>query len=130
MRTLLIALGAVLIAWVLGVLVLYLAGRRWLAREIARLLPNVIGMFRGLVRDRRVSRIDKALLLLALAWFASPIDLIPEFIPVLGPLDDVVIGVLVLRRIVRRAGGPIASEHWKGDPATLDRLLRLARVAT
>src|SRR5207253_1910582 len=69
-------------------------GRRTAAREVAALLPNLFGLFKGLVRDPRVPRGSKALLLFGAAWVASPIDLIPEFIPVLGPLDDAVVAAL------------------------------------
>ena len=62
------------------------------------------------------------------AWIASPIDLIPEFIPILGPLDDAVVAALILRHIVRRAGPAVVAEHWQGDAETLQTLLRVAGV--
>lgn len=89
-------------------------------------MPNVIVLLRGLLRDPRVPRSSKWLLALALAWLASPIDLIPEFVPVLGPLDDAVVVALVLRRVLRTAGPEVLKEHWRGDERTLARLLRLA----
>jgi hypothetical protein len=61
-------------------------------------------LFKGLIGDPRVPRSSKALLLFGAAWIASPIDLIPEFIPLLGPLDDAVVAALILRRLVRTAG--------------------------
>jgi uncharacterized membrane protein YkvA (DUF1232 family) len=64
------------------------------------------------------------LLLFGIAWIASPIDLIPEFIPFLGPLDDAVVTALILRRLVKTAGPHVVEEHWHGDPATISRLLR------
>ena len=63
---------------------------------------------------------------IGLVWVASPIDLIPEFIPVLGPLDDAVVVALILRRLARTAGREVIEEHWRGDPATIARLLGLA----
>jgi uncharacterized membrane protein YkvA (DUF1232 family) len=63
-----------------------------------------------------------------IAWIVSPIDLIPEFVPVLGPLDDAVVGALVLRHVVRKSGPGIVAEHWRGDDATLRVLLRVAGV--
>jgi uncharacterized membrane protein YkvA (DUF1232 family) len=91
-------------------------------------LPNLIRLFRGLIRDPRVPRRSKAILVFGAAWVASPIDLIPEFIPLLGPLDDAVVAALVLRHLLRTAGRDVITEHWQGDPATLDRLVRLAGI--
>src|SRR5690348_3277757 len=96
---------------VLGALVLL--GRRSAAREVARLLPNLALLFKGLLGDERVPRRSKALLVVAAAWIASPIDLIPEFIPFLGPLDDAVVAALVLRHLVRIAGEEVVTEHWR-----------------
>jgi uncharacterized membrane protein YkvA (DUF1232 family) len=62
----------------------------------------------------------------AIAWFVWPIDLVPEFIPVLGPLDDVVVAALVLRHVLRKAGPDVIAEHWSGDQASLGILLRVA----
>lgn len=104
---------------------LYLLGKRTAAREVAALLPNLLMLFKGLVKDPRVPRSSKVLLVLGGLWVASPIDLIPEFIPVLGPLDDAVVAALILRHVLRTAGREVVAEHWRGDPATLDRLLRL-----
>jgi uncharacterized membrane protein YkvA (DUF1232 family) len=101
------------------------AGRRTAAREVAALLPNLLRLFKGLVRDPRVPRRSKVLLLFGAAWIASPIDLIPEFIPVLGTLDDAVVAALILRHLLRTAGRDVVADHWRGNPATLDRLLRL-----
>ena len=128
MRTLLIALGVAIGVWVIAVVALLVAGRRTAASELATLLPNLILLFRGLVRDPRVPRGSKIWLGIAIAWFVSPIDLIPEFIPVLGPLDDAVVAALVLRHVLRRAGRGVVTEHWRGDPATLDTILRVARA--
>jgi len=130
MRELLIA-GAVLVAvWVLAVAALFLFGRKTTARELVSLLPNLIRLFRGLLGDERVPRSSKALLVLAGLWLASPIDLIPEFLPGIGALDDAVIAALVLRHLVKRAGPEIVRSHWQGDPRSLGVLLRLAGVAS
>jgi uncharacterized membrane protein YkvA (DUF1232 family) len=90
------------------------------------LLPNVLVLFKGLIRDERVPRGSKALLVLGAAWVASPIDLIPEFIPFLGPLDDAVVAALVLRHVLRTAGDDVIAERWRGEPETLNRLLRFS----
>ena len=129
MRALLIGLAIAFGVWILAIVGLVVAGRRTHAKELATILPNLLLLLKGLAGDPRVSRIDKALLVVGAAWVASPIDLIPEFIPVLGPLDDVVVVALILRRLVRRAGPDVVAEHWRGDPATLQRILRLVRAA-
>ncbi len=125
MSTLLIALGATACAYAVAVLALFLAGRRTAARELAMLLPNLALLFKGLIGDPRVPRRSKALLLFGLAWFASPIDLIPEFIPFLGPLDDAVVAALILRWLARTAGREVVRDHWRGDQAIIERVLRL-----
>lgn len=123
MRTLLLAAGVALVIYVLLVAVLMLAGRRTAAREIVLLLPNFAMLFKGLIGDRRVPRHSKALLLFGVAWIASPIDLIPEFIPFLGPLDDAVVVALILRHLARSAPDGVIQEHWRGQPETIARLL-------
>lgn len=119
----------VLIAiWTVLVIVLLLAGRALLARELALLLPHLVRLFTGLLRDPRVPLRAKVALALASLWLASPIDLIPEFIPILGPLDDAIVAALTLRFVLSTTDGALIREHWHGEPATLDRLLRLASI--
>jgi uncharacterized membrane protein YkvA (DUF1232 family) len=110
------------------VLTLVLAGRRVAARELALLIPNLLLLFKDLGTDARVPRSAKIALVVGGLWLASPIDLLPEFLPVLGPLDDAVVAALVLRHMAKRAGTDVVREHWRGTPATLDRLLRAARI--
>ena len=125
-RTVLIALGIAAGLWVVSIVGLLVIGRRTAARQLAMLLPNLVRLFRALLRDPRVPMGTKILLGLAIAWFVSPIDLVPEFIPVLGPLDDAVVAALVLRHVLRKAGRGVIAEHWSGDQATLGVLLRVA----
>jgi len=125
MRTWLAWLGVALLVWAVAVALLYAVGRRLAARELVTLLPNLVRMCRALLRDPRVPRGSKLLVWFAVVWFVSPIDLVPEFIPVLGPLDDAVLAALVLRHLVRRAGPTVVAEAWPGEPATLERMLRL-----
>jgi uncharacterized membrane protein YkvA (DUF1232 family) len=129
MRELLIAGITLVIIWLVAVLILLLLGRRTLARELLTLLPNLARLFRGLIGDPRVPGSSKALLLLAGIWLASPIDLIPEFLPGIGGIDDAVVAALVLRHLVRRAGADVVREHWHGDPHTIGLVLRSARAA-
>ena len=128
MRWLLIG-GIVLVAlWALAIAVLVWLGRRTAARELVTLLPNLLRLFRALLRDPRVPRSSKILLVLGATWLVSPIDLIPEFLPGVGPLDDAVVAALVLRHLVRRAGSDVVREHWSGDPRTSAIVLRIARA--
>jgi uncharacterized membrane protein YkvA (DUF1232 family) len=76
-----------------------------------------------------VPRSSKVLLLFGAFWLVSPIDLIPEFLPGVGALDDAVVAALVLRHVVKRAGPDIVGDHWRGDPRTIGLLLRAARVS-
>jgi len=114
--------------WALLVGVLVLAGRAFLARELAALLPNLIRLFAGLIRDRRVPLRAKIVLALASLWLASPIDLIPDFIPVAGSLDDAIVAALTLRFVLRTTDRAVLGEHWRGDPRTLERILRLVSL--
>jgi uncharacterized membrane protein YkvA (DUF1232 family) len=124
-RTLLVVLVALVGAWLLVIGALILAGRRTAAARLATVIPNLVLLFKGLIRDPRVSRGSKLWLALGAAWIASPIDLIPEFIPFLGPLDDAVVAALILRHVLRTAGPEVVADHWRGDPATLEWILRL-----
>ena len=123
LRGLLIAAAVVIAIWALVIGILYITGRKTQARELAGLLPNLLLLFKGLLRDPRVPRSSKTLIGFAVVWIASPIDLVPEFIPVLGPLDDAVVAALVLRYVVRRTDRSVLDEHWRGNPAFLDRIL-------
>jgi len=115
----------VIAIWIVVVVVLVVVGRFVLARELALLVPNLIRLFGGLLRDARVPLRAKIVLAVATVWLASPIDLIPEFIPIVGSVDDAVVAALALRFVLRTTDGAIVREHWRGDPATLERLLRL-----
>ena len=128
MHTLLFTLAIIVAVWVVLIGALLLAGRGGTARQVATFLPNLILLFRRLWRDPRVPRGSKLLLGFGLVWLASPIDLIPEFVPVVGPLDDAIVAALILRSVARRVGKSVLAEHWRGDPATLDTFFRLARI--
>jgi uncharacterized membrane protein YkvA (DUF1232 family) len=128
-RTLLVAIAIVAALWLAAVVVLLLAGKKTAAREVAVLVPNLLALFRGLLGDPRVSRGTKAWIGVAVVWLLSPIDLIPEFIPIAGPLDDAIVAALVLRHVLKRAGRDVVESHWRGDPATIRRLIGHAAPA-
>jgi uncharacterized membrane protein YkvA (DUF1232 family) len=124
-----IVLGVIAV-WIVVVIVLVVVGRVLLARELALVLPNLIRLFGGLLRDRRVPIPAKIVLGIASLWLASPIDLIPEFIPIVGALDDAIVAALALRFVLHSTDGAVIREHWHGDPATLARLLRFASIGS
>jgi len=123
----LIGILVVVGVWVIAIAGLAVAGRRSAARELVTLLPNLVMLFRGLLHDPRVSRGSKALVWFAIVWVVSPIDLIPEFIPIAGPLDDAIVAALVLRHVLQRSGVDVVAEHWRGDPATLNLIVGVRR---
>lgn len=129
MRALLLALGIAAAVWFAAVLLLFLAGKKSAARELVVLLPNLLALFRGLLGDLRVPRGTKLWIGFAIAWIVSPIDLIPEFIPIAGPLDDAIVAALVLRHVLKRAGREVVEGHWRGDPATLRLILRAGGIS-
>ena len=122
LRLLLVAAALVALSWV----TLVLLARRLppgLARDLAAFLPACVTAARRLRTDPRVPRRAKLALLVAIAWVLSPIDLIPEFLPVIGPLDDVVVVVLVLRYAARAVPREVLLTAWPGEPKLLERLL-------
>jgi uncharacterized membrane protein YkvA (DUF1232 family) len=124
-RTLLLGITVALALGLVMVVALFALGRPRTARELVALIPNLLRLFRGLIRDPRVPRRAKILLAVAALWLASPIDLLPEFLPVLGPLDDAIVAALVLRCVLRRTGADVLTENWSGAPETLERIVRL-----
>jgi uncharacterized membrane protein YkvA (DUF1232 family) len=125
-RSLLLILLVALVLWAAFVAALYAAGRRQDARAFARFVPDCVVLFRRLVGDPRVSRWQKVLLVLLIGYLAMPFDLVPDFIPVAGQLDDAIVVALVLRSVLRDAGPRLVAEHWPGPPQSLRTLLRLA----
>lgn len=120
-----IGLG-ILIVWAL-LIALLIAFRPRDARlgEVVRVIPDLLRLVRNLLGDRRVPLGARVALIVLLAWLISPIDLIPEFIPVLGPLDDVVVAILVLRYVARRVGPEELRRRWAGTPEGFALLSRL-----
>ena len=96
-----------------------------LLREAMRLLPDLLRLLRRLALDRGVPRAARVRLWLLLAYLAIPIDLVPDFVPVLGYADDAIVVSLVLRSVVRRAGGSVVRRHWTGTDDGLAALGRL-----
>jgi len=93
-------------------------------------LPNYLRLLGGLVTDKRVSVLDKLIVAGAIAYIVMPIDLIPDFIPFFGEIDDLYILILALQRLIANAGRPVLLSHWAGEPEDLaDLNLRQALTA-
>jgi uncharacterized membrane protein YkvA (DUF1232 family) len=126
MRNWLIGLGitiALLLAsW--GILII-LAKRLppGILRDPAAFIPDCVTTVRRLRKDPRVPRRAKIAVIMAGLWVASPIDLIPEFIPVIGPLDDIVVVALALRYAARQMPRDVVMAAWPGEPRLIERLL-------
>ncbi|MGN8244529.1 YkvA family protein [Cellulomonas soli] len=117
-----VAVGVMVLTWAL----LTVLARRLppgLLRDLAGFVPACVTAVRRLRRDPRVPRSARVAVVLAGLWVASPIDLIPEFLPVIGPLDDVVVVAIALRYAARRVPREVLLEAWPGDPRLLLRLL-------
>ena len=124
------------IAAALATIWLALAVTLWIAKpddiglqDMLRLLPDVLRLLKRLATDPQLPRRIRIVLIVLLAFIASPIDLIPDFIPVIGFADDVIITALVLRWVSRTAGADALTEHWPGTPAGLDALRRLCGLS-
>ena len=121
-RALLIAVVVLLVTW--GLMVV--AAKRLphgLLKDLAGFLPACLTTVRRLRNDPRVPRRAKVAILLAGLWLLSPIDLLPEFLPVIGPLDDVLVVALALRYAARSVPRPVLLDAWPADPRLLERLL-------
>ena len=108
------------------VLALFVLGRRGEARAVARFIPDCLVLFRRLLADDRVPRVRKLSLILMLGYLALPIDLIPDFIPVAGQLDDAILVALTLRFVLHGSGQELVDEHWPGPREGLAVVQRFA----
>jgi uncharacterized membrane protein YkvA (DUF1232 family) len=125
---LLISLGtALLVGWLITIIVL-LRIRRGTARitEATRLLPDLLRLLGRLARDRSLPRGARIRLWLLLCYLASPIDVVPDFIPLAGYADDVIVVIIALRSVVKAAGPDPLARHWPGTAEGLDVVRRLA----
>jgi uncharacterized membrane protein YkvA (DUF1232 family) len=99
--------------------------RRGMKRSVMHVItqiPSYVRLLVGLVGDRRVSRIDRFLVLAAVVYIVSPLDFIPDVIPFLGQVDDIFLLMTALQRMVERAGFTVLLDHWRGDPEELESL--------
>ncbi len=99
-------------------------------RELLGVIPDVLRLLRSLIGDRTAPLDVRIVLVGLVAWIVSPIDLIPEFIPVLGPLDDVVVAVVAMRYVRRRVGVEDLRKRWRGTDDAFALLLRVIGSGT
>lgn len=121
----------------IGIIWLALAVTLWITKpddvgiaDVMRLLPDVLRLLKRLAVDPAVPRRVRVALFALLAFIASPIDLIPDFVPVIGFADDVIITALVLRWVTRTAGPETLAARWPGTPDGLAALRRLCGIST
>jgi uncharacterized membrane protein YkvA (DUF1232 family) len=114
--------GIALAAYAAAVLALVALGRRADARALAGFIPDCVVLVRRLLRDGRVPRRAKVALGLLIAYLLMPLDLVPDFIPVAGQLDDAIVVALVLRWFLRAGGAALVREHWPGPEHALGAL--------
>ncbi|WP_248582747.1 DUF1232 domain-containing protein [Nocardioides sp. InS609-2] len=111
---------------------LYMIGRReqdpMRLKDLLRLVPDVIRLFRRLAADPTLPRGLRIKLALLVGYLISPIDLVPDFIPIVGYADDAIIVALALRSVARSAGADALDRHWPGTPEGLRALKRLSGV--
>jgi uncharacterized membrane protein YkvA (DUF1232 family) len=122
-------LAGLLLLWVVFAIVLWSAKPDEFAiRDAVRLLPDVLRLIKRLAADPETPRGVRVRLGLLLGYLALPVDLVPDFIPVLGYADDAIVVAIVLRSATRAAGSDSLDKHWPGTPEGLSALKRLCRL--
>jgi uncharacterized membrane protein YkvA (DUF1232 family) len=120
-----IVLGLVLL-WVAALVLFWaLRPKDVSIREVVALVPDVLRLLRSIVGDRSAPLGVRIVLVGLVAWIISPIDLIPDFIPVLGPVDDIVVAVVAMRYVRRRLGAEDLRRRWTGTDAGFAVLSRV-----
>jgi uncharacterized membrane protein YkvA (DUF1232 family) len=125
----LVAVGALIAIWLLLVAVIWLhRPSRELAMPALRALPDIVRLARRLLADPRTPRRHRIALVVLIVWLVSPIDLLPEFLPGIGPLDDIVAAAVILGWIGRETGRARLEELWPGDAAGFGVVARMLRL--
>ena len=123
---LVVGAGVTLLAYLALLAILLVTGRRTEAHAFARFIPDCLVLLRRLIGDEHVPRRRKLVLLGLVAYLSVPIDLVPDFIPVVGQLDDVLVAALALRYALRSGGPRLLRQHWPGPDQSLQAVMRLA----
>jgi hypothetical protein len=126
LRTIVAIILAILVLWAVLLVVFWVLRPKDVGvREIVGVIPDVLRLLRSIIGDGSAPPDVRLVLIGLLAWIISPIDLIPEFIPVLGPLDDVVVAVVALRYVRRRLGVDDLRRRWSGTDEGFALLVRM-----
>jgi len=127
--TVLIALAAIVVAWLVLVAIIWLhRPTRDLAMPALRALPDIARLARRLLADPRTPTRHRIGLMVLIVWLVSPIDLLPEFLPGIGPLDDIVAAAVILGWVGRGSGRARLEELWPGDAAGFGVVARMLRL--
>jgi uncharacterized membrane protein YkvA (DUF1232 family) len=126
MSWLVLSLVVAAAVYLAAVLALVLLGRRDDAKALARFIPDCVVLVKRLLGDDRVPRRRKFLLVALAGYLAMPFDLVPDFIPVAGQLDDAILVAWVLRRVLRSGDQSLLAEHWPGPERSLAVVRRIA----
>jgi uncharacterized membrane protein YkvA (DUF1232 family) len=108
------------------VVTLVIVGRQADARALVRLVPDCVVLFKRLLTDPRVDWWRKVVLVGVIAYVVSPIDLVPDFVPIAGQFDDAILVVIAIRVLLRGSGPRLLSEHWPGPARSLEFIRRFA----
>lgn len=123
-------LGGLLLVYAVLLLFLWLYARKHpetvTMKDALRLLPDLLRLVRNLIADQNVPTRVRVELVLLLVYLLLPVDLVPDFLPVIGYADDIIIVALVLRSVMRNAGAPALELNWPGSPQGLQVIVRLA----
>jgi uncharacterized membrane protein YkvA (DUF1232 family) len=123
---LLILAGATIVLYAAFVGILALAGRGTDARAVAGFVPDCIVLFQRMLGDSRMPRRYRAIVVALLGYLALPFDVVPDFIPVAGQLDDAVLVIIAVRVLLHGSGPHLLAEHWPGPRRSLNVILRFA----
>ena len=128
MKAVYIFLLATLAIYVLFIGTILILGKKSMAQAIVRFLPDCIILFKNLLKDKRVRRKHKLAIVLLIGYLAIPIDIVPDFIPIAGQLDDAIIVAIVLRYIFKGVETQLLKDKWLGPQSSLKLLMKLARL--
>jgi uncharacterized membrane protein YkvA (DUF1232 family) len=98
-------------------------------REVLLFIPNLMGLLIGLLRDERVSQADKAILAGIVMYVIVPLDVIPDFIPFIGQIDDSYLLAISILRLLNRADRRVVMDHWKGNRDIKELVDSIAKIA-